>query len=110
MQKHLPPVDTLDAALKTKSGATGSFSVSFGTTMSGSEWTVGCEGGSVSISRSTVTTVIDGKEEKKEIQDERSGVPPEVRDWGEALVAGKSNNRQSPEQALGDLEIVCAVN
>ena len=65
MQKHLTPVDTVDAAMKTKSGATGTFSVSFGTTMTGSEWTVACEGGSVSISRSTVTTIMDGKEEKK---------------------------------------------
>lgn len=92
--------------MKTKSGATGTFCVSFGTTLTGSEWTVACEGGTVSISRSTITTVIDGKEVKKEVEDERSGVPPEVRNWGEALAAGTNNERQTPEEALADLEIV----
>jgi len=76
LQKHLPPVDTIYATMRTKTGATGTFSVSFGTSLTGSEWTIGCEGGSVSVSRSTITTVINGKEEKKEVQDERSGMPP----------------------------------
>lgn len=123
LQKHLPPVDTVNASLQLKSGATGNVSISFGTTLSGSEWTIGCEGGSVSVSSGSVTktlhrqgldvnigkvtTVIDGKEETKEIEDERSGVPPEVRKWGEALVAGKQNERQKPEEALADLELVC---
>lgn len=91
--------------MKTKTGATGTFSVSFGTSLTGNEWTVGCEGGSVSVSRSTITTVINGKEEEKEVQDEGSGVSPEVRKWGEALVAGSPNERQSPEEALADLEL-----
>ena len=106
LQKHLPPVDTVDATMKTKSGATGTFGASFGTTFTGSEWTVACEGGTVSISGSTVTTVIDGKEVKKEVEDERTGVPPEVRKWGEALAAGTKNERQIPEEALADLELV----
>ena len=107
LQKHLPPVDSVDATLKTKSGATGTFSVSFGTTLSGSEWSVGCEKGSVSVSGSTITTVIDGKEEKVEIKDERTGVPPEVRKWGEAMTSGAQNSLQIPEEALADLELVC---
>ena len=106
VQKHLPPVDTVDATMKTKSGATGTFCVSIGTTLTGNEWTVACEGGTVSISRSTVTTRIDGKEVKKEVKDERTGVPPEVRKWGEALAAGTKNERQTPEEALADLELV----
>lgn len=104
-QEHLPPVDTVDATMKTHTGATGTFSLSMGTTFTGSEWSIACEGGSVSISRSTVTTVFDGKEEKVEIEDERSGVPPEVRKWGEALSAGERNEKQIPEEALADLEL-----
>ena len=92
--------------MKTRTGATGTFSVSFGTSLTGSEWTVGCEGGSVSVSRSTVTIVIDGEAEEKEVKDEKSGVPPEVRKWGEALVTGTQNERQRPEEALADLELV----
>ncbi len=106
LQKHLPPVDTVDATLMTKTGITGTFSVSFGTTMTGSEWTIACEGGSVSVSRSAVTTNINGSEEKKDIKDERTGVPPEVRHWGEAIASGEQNERQKPEEALADLELV----
>ena len=106
LQEHLSPVDTVDATLRTKNGITGTFSVSFGTTLTGSEWTVGCEGGSVSVSRSRVTTIINGQEESKEIKDDRTGVPPEVRHWGEAIESGKQNERQMPEEALADLELV----
>ena len=105
-QEYLPPVDTVDATMKTQTGATGTFSISMGTTFTGSEWSVACEHGTVSISRSTVTTVFDGKEEKVTIKDERSGVPPEVRAWGESLVAGERNAKQIPEEALADLELV----
>ena len=121
-QQHLPPLDTLDACLKTKSGGTGTVSISFGTTVSGSEYVVGFEGGSVSavpgmlqkmvhgkeeqVNIGTVTTVINGKEDAKQIEDEGSGVMPEIRAWGEALAAGKPNPKQSPEEALADLEMV----
>jgi predicted dehydrogenase len=102
LQDHLPPVDTIDATAKAKNGATGTISISFGTTLSGSEWTVACQDGVVSVARGKVS--IGNKTE--EIQDERSGVPPEVRAWGEALAAGKTNERQSPEEALADLELI----
>jgi predicted dehydrogenase len=107
LRKDLPPVDTMDATIKTRSGATGTFSVSFGSTLTGSEWIVACEVGSVSVSDSMVTTVFDGKEEKKEVKDERTGVPPEVRKWGQSLAKGTRNERQIPEEALADLELVC---
>jgi len=102
LQEHLPPVDTIDATAKAKNGATGTISISFGTTFSGIEWTVACKDGVVSTARGKVT--IGDKTE--EIEDERSGVPPEVRAWGEALSAGKVNERQSPEEALADLELI----
>ena len=102
LQDHLPPVDTIDATAKAKNGATGTMSISFGTTFSGSEWAVACEDGVVSVANGTVT--IGDKTE--EIENERSGVPPEVRAWGEALAAGKVNERQSPEEALADLELI----
>jgi len=103
--EHLPPVDNVDATLRTKSGATGTVSISFGTTLKGSECAVGCEGGSVDVSSDKVTTVINGKEEVKQIQDD-SGVPGEVSDWAKALMAGKQNEKQKPEEALADLELI----
>lgn len=120
-QKHLPPVDTIDATMRLKSGATGTISQSFGTTFPNhSEWVFACEKGTMQVQKTVdfmndkpsvanVVTVygLDGKEVSSEVvQDERSGVPPEVRAWGEALTAGKSNSEQRPEEALADLEIV----
>jgi predicted dehydrogenase len=108
LQKHLPPVDTVEMTGKTKGGAVGTISVSFGTTMGGSGYSVGGENGSVSVdlSKGVVTTNIDGKEESTTIEDERSGVPPEIRAWGEGLAAGKPDPKQSPEEGLADLELV----
>ncbi len=105
LQEHLAPVDTVEGTAKSKRGSVGTISISFGTTHKGSEWAVGSETGSVSISGNKVT--IDDKTE--DIEDERSGVPPEVRAWGEALAAGKVNEKQSPEEALADLELIEAM-
>lgn len=105
LQEHLPPVDTLEATAITKKGAVGTISISFGTTAKGSEWTVACEDGFVTIERNKVT--VDDKAE--EIEDERTGVPPEVRKWGEALAAGTVNPLQSPEEGLADLELIEAM-
>ncbi|KIX08304.1 uncharacterized protein Z518_02960 [Rhinocladiella mackenziei CBS 650.93] len=105
LQEHLPPVDTVEATAKSKKGTIGTISISFGTTAKGSEWTVGCDKGFVSLTRNKVT--IDDKTE--EIEDEKTGVPPEIRKWGEALAAGTTNPRQSPEEALADLELIEAM-
>ena len=104
-------MDTIDAIMKTEAGATGTFSVSFGTSFTGYEFSIACEGGTVNVSvfGSTVTTVFDGREEKTKVADEKTGVPPEVRNWGEALVAGKRNEKQIPEEALADLELVSGI-
>ena len=104
-QAHLPPVDTVDASAASKTGATGTLSISFGTTYGGSEWTVACEKGYVSVAGDTV----DVNGAKKEVKTEEGGVATEVRVWGESIAAGKEDERQSPEEALGDLELVEAM-
>ena len=106
LQHHLAPVDTVDAVLKTNSGATGTLSISFGTSFIGKEWAIACDEGTVVINYSTVTTYFDGKEEVVEFDDERTGVPAEIRAWGEALLKGTRNERQVPVEALADLELV----
>jgi len=110
LQSHLPPVDTVNSIWQTKSGISGTFSISFGTTLSGSEYTVACEKGSVTIVRSKVT-VRTGEEKagefiEKEFTEEGSGVKQEVAAWARSIVAGKADSMQSPEQALADLEIL----
>lgn len=110
LQSHLPPVDTVNSIWLTSSGISGTFSASFGTTLSGAEYVIACEKGSVTVGRNTVT-VIKGLERNGErttvdFPDEEGGVKQEVKGWGEALVAGKPDPRQSPEEALADLEIL----
>jgi predicted dehydrogenase len=105
LQKHLPPVDTIEATAKAQNGAVGSISMSFGTTYKGREYAVACEQGFVTVNLDKVTV----NDKIESIEDERTGVPPEVREWGKALAAGKVNPKQSPEEALADLELLEAM-
>jgi predicted dehydrogenase len=105
LQSHLPPVDTVDATLKTKNGVTGTVSISFGSTFKGTGYSVACEKGVVNVMRETVKV----GNETNEVPNEKTGVPPEVRIWGEAIEGGKADPRQSPEEALADLELLEAM-
>lgn len=102
LQEYLPPVDTIEAVARSKSGAVGSISISFGTTGRGSEYHVASQDGFVSVSRNVVKV----GEKEETIEEEGSGVKPEVRAWGEGLASGKPNELQNPREALADLEIV----
>ena len=107
LQKHLPPVDTLNSTLLLSNGSSGTLSMSFGTTDTGSEYLVACEKGSVHVSRGKVTVTKDGKVvEEKEFNDEGNGVKQEIKGWAESLESGKWKDEQSPEEALRDLEII----
>jgi predicted dehydrogenase len=107
LQPHLPPVDTVYSIWLTRSGVLGTFSMSFGTTFSGLTFNVACEKGVVTISGKTVTLKETGKQPiEKHFPEQGSGVKPEVAAWAESLVAGKPDSRQSPEEALADLEIL----
>jgi predicted dehydrogenase len=121
LQEYLPPVDTVDSAWKLSNGSTGTFSVSFGTSFSGAEWSVACEGGTVSIDRTIVKSKPTGSEEvtediKDEIDEDTTGahvpissVATEVFAWAKSLKTGKWDSRQSAEEGLADLEIVEAM-
>jgi predicted dehydrogenase len=107
LQEHLPPVDTLNASMQLDNGSSGTFSISFGTTDTGSEYLVACEKGSVHVARGKVTVTKDGQEaETKAFPHEGNGVNQEIGAWAESLVNGKRNEMQSPEEALKDLEIL----
>ena len=122
-RSHLPPVDTVDAIMKTETGIIGSFSVSLGSSTSGSEYTVTGENGYVSVIRGTagtgggalvgsmsswvVSQVIGEHEIKKEFPSEGTGVPQEVASWAQSLSSGKALDEMlSPGNALMDLELV----
>ncbi|KAJ5041157.1 uncharacterized protein L3040_005708 [Drepanopeziza brunnea f. sp. 'multigermtubi'] len=111
LQEHLAPVDTVDSIWQTKSGVTGTFSACFGTTLSGSEYTVACENGSVTVIVREKVIVRLGEECDKNFKEEwfkeeGSGVKQEVKAWAQSLVDRKPLPAQSPEEALIDLEIL----
>lgn len=105
LQPHLPPTDTIEAIVRTKSGALGSISISVGTTTKGTEYTVASENGVVGVGFDQI--IVNG--ETKEVKNEKTGVPPEVRAWGESLVSGPRNPLQTVEEALADLSLIEAM-
>jgi predicted dehydrogenase len=82
--------------------------MSFGTTWSGTEFSVACENGSVAVTGEKVEVrrglQKDGNCTVKEF--EGDNVKAEVKAWAESIANGKPNPYQSPEQALADLEIL----
>ncbi|KAF2126471.1 NAD(P)-binding protein [Dothidotthia symphoricarpi CBS 119687] len=106
LQEHLPPVDTFNSIIQIDSGSSGTLTISFGTTDGGSEYFVACEKGTVQVLRGKVVVKKDGKEETQDFPDEGSGVKQEVKAWAESLEQGKSNEMQSPEEALNDLRVL----
>ncbi|GME28720.1 oxidoreductase NAD-binding rossmann fold protein [Neofusicoccum parvum] len=117
-QEHLPPVDTVDAIWKLSNGSSGTFSNSFAAPVPVTEYRVVCERGTVTTGFGTVpfapayVTVKRADaddEEKKEFPEVGFGVNPEVAAWGQKLEKGGFDERQLPEEALKDLEILEAM-
>lgn len=107
LQEHLPPVDTINATLKTKTGISGTLAISAGTTFQGSGLTVACEGGTVTVGHGSVTVLPkDGVESVRSFGVEGSGVKEEIAAWAEGLAGAVSSPLLDPEEALMDLEIV----
>lgn len=108
-QDYLAPVDTVSAVIRTKGGAVGSFSCSWGTTLPRTgEYQVACEGGSVTIEGDKGWVVYrDGRREEKDFPyTQGAGVMEEVQAWGEAIAGTKENPLLTPEVTLGDLELL----
>ena len=106
IQDHLLPIDSVLAIVKLKSGASGVFQHSQGSTMSSYEYHVACERGSVKIEQNKVTVKpLDGEPVVEEFPG-TSGVTEEVAAWAESIEKGELNEMQSPEEALRDVEFV----
>ncbi|KAF8243262.1 NAD(P)-binding protein [Wilcoxina mikolae CBS 423.85] len=106
--EYLPPVDTVNAVMRTKGGKVGYFALSFGTTMKGFEFTVACEGGVVVVGGGGKVKVTPrgGEETVKDFSEEKNGVEQEVKAFAKAILEGKLDERQTPENALKDLELI----
>lgn len=108
-QEYLGPVDTLSAVIKTRSGAVGNFSCSWGTTLPrAAEYQIACEDGSVTINGDKGLIVYkDGRREEKDFPfTQGAGVMEEVHAWGASMTQGKENALLAPEITLGDLELL----
>ncbi|KAJ5585055.1 uncharacterized protein N7459_004855 [Penicillium hispanicum] len=102
-QEYLPPVDTVDAVVRTRSRATGIVSLSWGSFFSDNIFEFACEKGVVTMHFDGVT--VNGKDYP--IEFDGKGVVPEVAEFATAIVNGRPvEKRQSPEEALADLEML----
>ncbi|KAL6874730.1 hypothetical protein J3F83DRAFT_728480 [Trichoderma novae-zelandiae] len=106
MCEHLPPIDTVNAIIKTKSGATGVFQNSAGSLLQAFEWNFSYDKGTIKVAGETVTVQPAGGEEQVKEFARTNGVSEEVAAWAQSLVDGKVNPLQTPEQALADLEFM----
>lgn len=113
LQPHLPPVDTVNSIWQTANGISGTVQISFGTSLSGDEYTIACYNGSVVVSRDTVSVRSgeekDGNVTTRVLPGSGSGVKAEVKAWAEGIEAGGENTLQSPAEALADLELLEAM-
>lgn len=105
-QSYLPPVDTANVIMKTESGVSGTFTLSVGTSLNANAWTIACENGWILVEDDSITMCRNGSKTHIQVPNERTGVPPEIRAWGESLVTGTVNKEQEPEEGLADLELV----
>ncbi|KAJ5690598.1 hypothetical protein N7462_004990 [Penicillium macrosclerotiorum] len=102
-QSYLPPVDTVDAVVQTRSGAKGLVSLSWGSPFSDNIFEFACEKGVVTMHFDGVT--VNGVDHH--IAFDGKGVVPEVAEFADAIVNGRPvEKRQSPEEALADLEVL----
>ncbi|KAK3693169.1 oxidoreductase-like protein [Podospora appendiculata] len=111
LEERLLPVDTIHAVALTQDGKSGSIGISFGTEFkSGLEVEIVTTKGAVTWNPRGVKTVTKGADGKK-VEEEKafeydSGVKVEVVAFGQAIEAGKADPRQTPIEALRDLEIL----
>ncbi|KAI9368092.1 hypothetical protein BJX61DRAFT_537540 [Aspergillus egyptiacus] len=102
LQDYLPPIDTVDAIVKTVSGAPGVISLSYGSEFKDFVLEFSCANGVVTLvdDRLTVNGVAT------DIPFEGVGVKEEVKAFGASIASGKLDERLRPEEAMADLEIL----
>jgi predicted dehydrogenase len=110
LEERLLPVDTIHAVALTQDGKSGTIGISFGTEFKdGLEVEVVTTNGAVVWNPTEVATLTrkgDAKVEAKKEFAYDSGVKAEVAEFVRAIEAGKVDARQTPGEALKDLEIL----
>jgi len=107
---HMPPLDTVNAGILLSGGATGTFSMSFSSTKSATEFFFIGTKGTLSITENTSGTIVKLEDisgnTTKEQTVRNHGVEREIKAFLDAVETGKSESRAGPEEALNDLAVI----
>ncbi|PLB44981.1 NAD-binding Rossmann fold oxidoreductase [Aspergillus steynii IBT 23096] len=108
--KHLPPLDTVNAALRFENGTLGSLSISFASAKKIFEFIFVGDDKVVTVSGADGGSRIkledgDGKVLSAEVIDGQ-GVSEEIKAFLQAAAIGKADSRAGPREALADLAVI----
>ncbi|GAB7332398.1 hypothetical protein MBLNU13_g04212t1 [Cladosporium sp. NU13] len=105
-QPYLPPLDTVNAVIRTHNGASGMSQLSFDSQLDAFEWDLGFRRGAVNISGDTVTTRLADGEQTVNQFEPASGVREEVADWADGILSSTPNPLQSLREAIADVKFL----
>ncbi len=107
---HMPPLDTVNAGILLSGGATGTFSMSFSSTKSATEYVFIGTKGSLSMTGSPLETRVKIEDDSGKIVKEETvknhSVEREIKAFLDFVKVGKVESRAGPEEALNDLAVI----
>lgn len=110
--KHMPPLDTVNAGILLSGGATGTFSMSFASTKSATEYTFVGSRGTLSMSGSPSETNVKLEDKSGNLKRDETvknhSVEREIKAFLAAVEGGGGSveSRIGPEEALNDLAVI----
>ena len=114
MTSYLPPVDTLNGAILLASGRSGVVQISFGTEFK-SDFLIEVVSSNGSVAMTPAGVKVSEKNADGELKEDakpfpfNTGVTLELEAFGNAIMQGVADERQTAEEALIDLELVEAL-
>lgn len=107
---HMPPLDTVNAGILLSGGATGTFSMSFASTKSATEYIFVGTQGTLSMTGSPSETNIKVEDASAKIRRDETvknhSVEREIKSFLDAVEKGNAESRIGPEEALNDLAVI----
>lgn len=106
----MPPLDTVNAGILLSGGATGTFSMSFASTKSATEYIFIGTRGTLSVTGSPSETNVKLEGVSGNITRDKAvrnhSVEREIKAFLDAVESGKAESRIGPEEALNDLAVI----
>jgi len=107
---HMPPLDTVNAGILLSGGATGTFSMSFASTRSGTEYIFIGTHGTLSMTGSPSETNVKLEDVSGNITRDETvknhSVEREIKVFLDSVESGNAESRIGPEEALNDLAVI----